>query len=117
MARRRTIRLPQSDLNAQALRVAHPFQRIALEELFEHGWRASCVSAHPQTEARVIVMRHSKDSSIGAAVYPDGSFGRSRTPTVKWDWKRAADAAHATIPDIYVKTILERREAALGEDQ
>lgn len=117
MARRRTIRLTQTDLNAEALRQAHEFQRIALEELFTHDWRASCVSTHPRTGARVIVMRHAKDSSIGAAVYPDGSFGRSKTPTVKWDWDRAARAATATIPDIYVKTILERREAEMGEDQ
>ncbi len=115
--RRRTIRLTQTDLNNEALRVAHPFQKIALEELFQHDWRASCVSTDPRSGARVIVMRHAKDSSIGAAVYPDGSFGRSKTPTVKWDWTRAANAAQATIPDIYVRTALERREAALGEDQ
>lgn len=115
--RRRTHRLTQEDLNARALQVAHEFQRVALEELFEHNWQASCVSYHPRTGDRVVVMRHKNDAKIGAAVYPDGSFGRSKTPTVRWDWDRCARAATATIPDVYVKTILERREAALGEDQ
>jgi WD40 repeat protein len=107
---RRTTRLTPEDLTAEALRRAHPFQRIALESLMAHDWRVSCVSFHPRTGDRVVVMRHSKDSSIGCAVYPDGSFGRSKTPTVKWDWKRCADAATATIPDIYVRNILEKQK-------
>lgn len=107
---RRTTRLPQEVLTSEALHRAHEFQRIALESLLAHDWRVSCVAFHPRTGDRVIVMRHNKDNAIGCAVYPDGSFGRSKSPTVKWDWKRCADAATATIPDLYVRNILDAQK-------
>src|SRR5581483_3130418 len=104
---RRINRYPQAQLNALALQDAHPFQKIAVESLMAHNWRVSLVSSSPRYGNRVIVMRHNNDSKIGCAVYPDGSFGRSKTPTVKWDWTRCDNAATATIPDIYVRNILE----------
>jgi len=111
MTRRRITRLPYSVLKAEALDRAHEFQKIAITSLFEHDWFVSCVAYHPRSGNRVIVMRHGKDSSIGCAVYPDGSFARSKTPTVKWDWQRCENAATATIPDIYVRNILEKKAA------
>jgi len=109
MARRRIIRHTQEDLIRIALHSAHAFQKIAVESLIAHDWRVNSVYYSPRLGNRVIVMRHNKDSAIGTAVYPDGSFARSKTPTVKWDWKRCDDAATATIPDIYVRNILEKR--------
>jgi len=50
------------------------------------------------------------DSSIGTAVYPNGSFARHKGPTVKWSWSRARDAATATIADPYVVDILLAQE-------
>ena len=102
--------LTQAELNESALRTPHQFQTIAVRELLAHKWRVSRVST--DGIATVVCMRMISDSSIGTAIYPNGAFSRSRSPTIKWDWKRARDAADATIPDAFVTTILEREKAA-----
>ncbi len=112
--RRKTHRMPQADLNESALQTPHEFQRLAVQELLDHKWRVSLITEKrapwPRPTAYVVVMRMVEDSSIGCAIYPNGSFSRSKTSTVKWSWQRAHDAAEATIPDAFVTTILERRK-------
>ncbi len=107
--RRHTRRISRADLTEAALNTPHKFQHIAVQELLTHKWRVSCISE--RSGVAVVVMRMVEDSSIGCAIYPNGSFSRSKTPTVKWNWQRAEDAAYATIPDIFVTNILERKQS------
>ncbi len=106
--RRKTHRMPQADLNESALQTPHEFQRLAVQELLDHKWRVSLISERGGDV--VVVMRMIEDSSIGCAIYPNGSFSRSKTPTVKWSWQRAHDSVDATIPDAFVANILERKK-------
>ena len=100
------MRFDQFDLNHLGKTTRHPFQCIAVKELVEkHGWRVS--SVNDSGHAVVVVVRMINDSSIGAAVYPNGSFGRSKSPKITWDWKRAKDLATATLPDPYVQNIID----------
>ena|SRR6478609_6160001 len=106
MSRRKTIRLDQFSLNQRGTTTRHPFQCIAVKELIEkHWWRVSSVNYH--NDVTVVVVRMISDSQIGAAVYPNGSFGRSKSPKITWDWKRAIDLATATLPDPYVQNIID----------
>ena len=102
--RRKTTRLDQPALNRAGCSTPHPFQCLAVKKLIDLGWRVSSVNY--KGSVAVVVLRMVSDSKIGTAVYPNGSFCRSKTPTIKWDWKRAVDASTATIPDPYVADIL-----------
>lgn len=99
--RRRITRMTQEDLTASALSQAHPFQKLAVLEMMAKRFRVNSVTFHPVTRARLIVMRHEGDSKAGAAVYPNGAVSR-QNGTIRWDWKRVADSATATIPDAFV---------------
>lgn len=110
MARRRTIRLSQEDLTYSGANTVHPFQREAVAHMLQYDWDVSGVHRDGRGNT-LVVMRHRKDSSCGAAVYPDGSFVRSATPTVKWNWNRVADAASATIPAEFLKRVREGKAA------
>ncbi len=108
--RRRTQRVSTDTLTRFALDTPHRFQRIAVESLIGFNWKVS--SVNHRDGVHVIVMRMISDSSIGTAVYPNGSFARHKGPTVKWSWSRARDAATATatIADPYVVDILLAQE-------
>jgi len=107
MSRRRR-RVDQSTLNEYGTTTRHEFQNLAVKELMAHGWRVSSVNY--DRDVVVVVCRMISDNSIGTAVYPNGSFARSKSPTIKWEWKRARDQATATIPDPYVAAIIEREK-------
>jgi hypothetical protein len=108
--RRRTIRLSQADLNASALRQAHEFQRVAVQSLLDADWNVSSITPSAKGN-RMITMRHAKDGTVCTAVYPDGSWARSKTPTIKWEWSRVDRQAEATVPDAYVANILAKQAA------
>jgi hypothetical protein len=100
--RRRAIRMSQDQLTANALATASAFQKIALLKLIEKNFHINSINPHPYTGDLLVTMRHNGDSKCGFAVYPNGAASR-QSGTIKWDWKRVADSAMATIPDPFVK--------------
>jgi len=102
--RRRTQRVSTDTLTSFGTSTPHRFQRIAVNSLIEHGWKVS--SVNHRDGVYVVVMRMKSDSSVGTAVYPNGSFARCKGSKVTWSWSRARDASTATIADPYVVDIL-----------
>lgn len=100
--RRRTVRMSQDDLTTSALQTPHAFQKAAILKMIGMRFRVNSVNHHPRTNDRLITMRHEGDSKAGCAVYPNGAVAR-QNGTIKWDWKRVADSAEATIPDQFIK--------------
>lgn len=100
--RRRIVRMTQEALTVSALQTSHAFQKAAILKMIAARWRISSVNYHPTTGDHLITMRHEGDSKAGCAIYPNGAVAR-QNGTIKWDWKRVADSATATIPDVFVK--------------
>lgn len=108
--RRRKIYLTPEELNRSGANTAHPFQREAVAHMLQFDWSVAGVQRDGRGNS-LVVMRHNRDSKVGAAVYPDGGFVRSPTATVKWNWKRVADAALATIPAQFLVQVRAGNEA------
>jgi hypothetical protein len=100
--RRRIARVSQSELTANALQTQHAFQKTAILKMIAMRYHVHSVNYHPTRGDRLITMRHDGDSKAGCAVFPNGAVSR-QNGTIRWDWKRVADAADATIPDPFVK--------------
>jgi hypothetical protein len=68
--RRITTRLSQDDLNYSGANTQHAFQREAVAHMLQYDWHVAGVYRNGRNA--LVVMRHNKDSAVGAAVYPDG---------------------------------------------
>ena len=100
--RRRIVRMTQEQLTVSGLRQAHTFQKQAILQMIAKRFHINSVNIHPRTGDVLITMRFDGDTKVGAAVYPNGAVSR-QNGTIKWDWKRVADSATATIPDSFVE--------------
>ena len=92
-----TYRITHEELQKEALRTGHKFQKAKVQLMMNVGWTCYAVESMGGID---LVMMTMKGKGTFGVVYPDGSFTRNQVgrKTVEFSWKRAREAAHATVP-------------------
>jgi hypothetical protein len=89
----RTVRITQSELDAQALNSKHPKQAAEAAKMMDANWLVYKTTTDLESGAMVVMLRH--PAGTFGVMYPNGRFLRQQVgkKTVSFNWADVRAAA------------------------